>query len=170
MLFRSWKFNIITSGAGGTIDLIGSAFVHTYTGGGAIGGSIDALTFSLDNVAKAAITSLSIFDNSNSLGFFAGPNLEATLETGDADNQGKFIFTNAVMPITDATQVMCSIGWRNSPQALPTYTAEVAIDDQGQAPINIESRYQRAHIRIIAGTSWTFARGVQADSQQAGER
>ena len=166
----TWKFNVITSGAGGTIDLIGSAFVHAYTGGGAIGGSIETLTFSLDAVGRAAITSISIFDMDNNLGFFAGPNLEATLETGDADGEGKFIFTNAVMPITDATQVMVSIGYRNSPQSLPSYTAESAIDDQGQAPINIESRYQRAHVRILAGSSWTYARGIQSDSQLAGER
>lgn len=163
----SWKPNIIDSTH---IELVGTSFVHAYTGGGAIGGSLDALTFSLDSVAKSSLTQLSIFDTNNALGLFAGPNLEALLETGDADGQGKFIFTNALMPITDATQVMCSIGYRNSPQAAPVYTAEVAIDDQGQASLNIESRYQRAHVRILAGSTWTFVRGVQADSQTAGDR
>jgi hypothetical protein len=163
----TWKPNIIDATH---IELVGSVFVHTYTSGGAIGGSLDALTFSLDSVAKSSTTSLSSFNSLNQLGFFNGPTLEAVMETGDADGKGQFIFTNAVMPITDATQVYCSIGYRNSPQGAVLYTAESAIDDQGQAPLDIESRYQRVHVRIVAGTAWSFARGAQTDSQLGGER
>jgi hypothetical protein len=164
----TWKPNIIDSTH---IELVGTTFVHAYVSGGTIGGSLDALGFSLDSVAKANIAQLSAFDPVNALGFFNGPTLEALLETGDADGKGQFIFTDVVMPITDASQVFVSVGWRNSPQGVVNYTTERAIDDQGQACFNpIESRYQRGRVRIVAGTAWTFARGIQPNSQLAGDR
>jgi hypothetical protein len=164
----TWKVNIIDSTH---IDLIGSTFVGVYTSGGAIGGSLDALGFSLDSVAKSSIAQLSAFDNTHSLGFFNGPTLEALLETPDADGEGQYLFTDIIMPITDATQVYCSVGWRNSPQGLPQYTKEQIVDDQGQACFNpIESRYQRGRVRIVAGSAWTFIRGIQPNTQLAGDR
>src|SRR6201999_2333995 len=39
----TWRVNIVDSTH---IDLLGSAFVHAYVSGGAIGGSLDALNFS----------------------------------------------------------------------------------------------------------------------------
>src|SRR6516165_9952013 len=119
-----WRFNIIDDTHA---DLIGSTFVHPYVSGGAIGGSIEAMTypdmggmvnptFSFDDIIKAAIAQLSAFDATHALNFFTGPALEATLETGEGDGKGKMIFTTAMRPITDATQVYCSVGFRNSPQ------------------------------------------------------
>ena len=165
-----WKPNIIDSTH---IDLVGTVWNASYvwTSGGQVGGSLDAMTFSLDTIAKSAIAQLSIFDDNNVLSFLSGPNLEAQCETGDADGEGNFLFTDVVMPITDATQVYCSVGWRNAPQAPPSYTHESMIDDQGQSPIGgIESRYQRGHVRIAYGTNWTYLRGIETDTQLAGER
>jgi len=163
-----WRFNIIDATHA---DLVGSTFVHPYVSGGAIGGSIETIPFSFDTIVKAALANLSAFDTSNVLGFFEGPTLEALLETGDADGEGQMLFTNAVRPITDATQVYCSVGWRLAVQGLLSYTAENLIDDMGMAPIDpIEARYQRGRVRIVAGSSWTFARGVEPESQVAGDR
>ena len=156
--------------------------MHPYISGGAIGGSIEAMTypgigppvnpvFSFDQIIKAAISQLSAFDGSHALNFFNGPTLEALLETGEADGKGRMLFTVAMRPITDATQVFCSVGYRNNAQAFPSYTAENPIDDMGMAPIDpIESRYQRIRVRIAAGSGWTYARGTQPDSEEAGDR
>lgn len=163
-----WSFNIIDDTHA---DLIGSAFVNTYISGGAIGGSIEDIPFSFDSVIKAAIAQLSAFDADHRMGFFSGPNMEALLETGEADGKGQFLFTERMMPITDATQTYCMVGWRNSPQAVIQYTEENMIDDVGVAPIDpIESRYQRARIRIAEGTFWSYARGVQPFTSPAGDR
>ena len=163
-----WKPNIIDSTH---IDLVGTVWVHAWTSGGQVGGSLDAMTFSLDTISKSALSQLSMFDDNAILGFFSGPNLEARLETSDADGEGSYLFTDIIMPITDATQCYCSVGWRNSPQALVQYTNESLIDDQGQAPIGgIEARYQRAHVRIAYGTNWTYLRGIETDTQLAGDR
>ena len=174
-----WRFNIVNDT---TVDEIGSTFVHPYISGGAIGGSIEAMTypgigppvnpvFSFDQIIKAAISQLSAFDGNHALNFFNGPTLEALLETGEADGKGRMLFTVAMRPITDATQVFCSVGYRNNAQAFPSYTAENPIDDMGMAPIDpIESRYQRIRVRIAAGSGWTYARGTQPDSEEAGDR
>jgi hypothetical protein len=163
-----WRFNIIDATHA---DLVGSTFINPYISGGAIGGSIETIPFSFDSIVKAALADLSAFDTSNVLGFFNGPNLEGLLETGDADGEGQMLFTNAVRPITDANQVYCSVGWRLAVQGLLNYTAENLIDDMGMSPIDpIEARYQRARVRIVAGSSWTFARGVEPETQMAGDR
>jgi hypothetical protein len=41
----------------------------------------------------------------------------------------------------------------------------------GMAPIDpIESRYQRIRVRIEAGSSWTYVRGAQPETEGAGDR
>jgi len=163
-----WRFNIIDATHA---DLVGSTFVNPYISGGAIGGSIETIPFSFDTIVKASLANLAAFDTSNVLGFFDGPSLEALLETGDADAEGQMIFTNAIRPITDANQVYCSVGWRLSVSGLLNYTAENLIDDMGMSPIDpIEARYQRGRVRIVAGSSWSFARGIEPEVQTAGDR
>lgn len=163
----TWRVNIINSTH---IDLVGSAFVHAYVSGGAIGGSLDALPFSLDSVAKSATAQLSAFSPTHKLGFFNGANIEATMETPEQDGEGQMIFTSGLRPVTDCAASMCSVGWRNNPNATVAYTTEAAIDDMGWAPQLVESRYQRGKLRCPAGASWSYARGLQPDGQAAGER
>lgn len=163
----SWRVNIIDSTH---IDLIGSAFVHAYVSGGAIGGSLDALPFSLDSISKSAVAQLSAFGPTHKLGFFSGANLEATMETPEQDGEGQMIFTSGLRPITDCAASMCSIGWRNNPNASVAYTNEAAIDEMGWAPQLVEARYQRGKLRCPAGASWSYAKGLQPDGQAAGDR
>lgn len=163
----SWRVNIIDATH---IDLIGSSFANAYVSGGAIGGSLDALTFSLDSVPKSFVAQLSAFNSAHKLGFFVGANIEATMETPEQDGEGQMIFTSGLRPITDCVASLCSIGWRNNPNAAIAYTTEAAIDDMGWAPQIIEARYQRGKLRCPAGASWSYARGLQPDSQAAGDR
>jgi hypothetical protein len=164
----TWAVNIIDSMH---IDLIGSSFVHAYVSGGAIGGSLDALTFSLDSVSKSSTAQLSAFDPAHSLGFFSGQNLEATMETAQVDAGGQMVFTTQLIPIADCSNVYGSIGIRNNPYSAITYTAESLIDDMGQISINpIETRYQRMKLRFPAGATWTYSKGVRPDTQISGDR
>lgn len=163
----TWKVNIIDSTH---IDLIGSAFVHAYVSGGAIGGSLDALGFSLDSIAKSNVAALSAVSSTNRVGFFNGPNLEAIMETPEVDGEGVMIFTTGMRAISDANNGICSIGYRNNPSSAITYGPEAVVDSTGWSPQLIESRYQKGRLRIPYGTSWTFAKGLQPDGQGAGER
>jgi hypothetical protein len=161
-----WAVNIIDSTH---IDLIGSVFVHAYVSGGAIGGSLDALTFPLDSLAKSAIAALSAFGVTNMLGFYEGPNLEAILTSDEVDGEGTMLFTSGLRPITDCEAAEMSVGYRISKNATVVFTDEFPIDETGWAPALIESRYQRVKMRAPYGSSWTYALGAQPDGQGAGD-
>src|SRR5262249_6091215 len=51
----------------------------------AISSSIDALTFSLDDVAVSGLPKFAMWDSTGSLGFSTGSNLEATLDTAEQE-------------------------------------------------------------------------------------
>lgn len=163
----TWQFTIVDSTH---IDLIGSAFTHAYTSGGAIGGSLDALPFSLDSISTAAIAALAAMSADNELAFFTGDNMEAIVETAEQDGEGQLLFISGARPITDAASGMVSIGGRLNAQSAVAYSGESAIDTRtGLAPLLVETRYARGRFRIPAAASWTFARGMQPEAQLAGE-
>lgn len=161
----SWHFTIIDSTH---IDLVGSAFVNAYVSGGAIGGSLDALPFSLDSISKSAISALSAVSSLHAVGFFNGTNMEAQIETTSVD-LGQMMFIAGMRVMTDSPDALISVGSRLSPQATVAYSSETALDNQGYAPQLVETRYARAKCRIPAGSPWTYARSVQPDAQPAGE-
>jgi hypothetical protein len=161
-----WTVNIIDATH---IDLIGSTFVHAYTQGGIIGGSLDALPFSLDSISKASVAQLSGVGTDSTIGFFTGPYLEAIMETAEGDPEGQTVEINGVRPITDCATAVCSVGGRMSPSGVVSYTPEQVVDDQGWSAQLAESRYVRGRTRIPAGAAWTFATGMQPDVAIAGE-
>ena len=144
-------------------------FTHAWVSGGQIGGSLDALNFSLDSISNAAQAQLSAMSSAHQAGFFTGPNLEAILETEEQDSQGDMIFIDSMIPITNCGTVLGSIGFRNTAQAAVTYTAEQPVDVRGYCSQLCEARYARARLRMPFGATWNFARGVQPSVQQAGD-
>lgn len=162
----TWKFNVINATH---IDLVGSAFVNAYVSGGHIGGSLDALPFSLDSVSKAAVAALAAFSSAHKLGFFSGSNIEAIIETGEQDLEGRLVFVQIVRPLTDSPDAAISIGCRLNANASSTYTDESTVDANGNCGITVETRYAKARLRIPAASTWTFARGVQPEAMPAGE-
>lgn len=163
----TWKFTVIDSTH---IDLVGSAFVHAYTSGGAIGGSLDALPFSLDSVSVAAAAQLSAVGPTGQVGFFSGSNIEAIVETSEQDQEGNMAFVKWLRPITDCSAAVFSLGHRGSPQSSVVYTSEAAINTQGQVPFVLEDRYIKARFRAPAGSTWTYTRGVQPTPGPAGSQ
>ena len=164
----NWQFTIISSTQ---IDLKASTFTNNYTTGGAIGGSLDQLPFSLDTISSAALAQLSLIDGTHSLGFFTGANLEAQLETTQKDGMGRRMFITATRPLTDAGTVEVSIGWRDTAQSTVAYTAETLVNDIGLCPVDgggIDARYARAKARIPAGSTWTYAMGIQPEFTPTG--
>lgn len=169
----TWRVNIIDSTH---IDLIGSAFVHAYTGGGAIGGSLDAMKQSLDSFSSAVVAQLSVCTANNKIGFFTGPNMEAIMETPEADGEGRLLTISDLRPITDCSIAVVNVGHRINQSAAVVYTDEVTIDDEGEAGVitgnayGIETRYARGRLRCPAGASWSYARGIQPNAGLAGTR
>lgn len=148
---------------------INVAFVHAWVSGGRIGGSLDALPFSLDSISTAAVARLSAVGPTRQLGFFDGPNIEAILETAEEDDPGPYLFIADVAPITDSPDAMCSVGYRMRLQDTVLYTAETLVTANGICPQIIEAQYAKARLRIPAGSVWKYARGILPNVQAAGE-
>src|SRR5262249_46169016 len=96
------------------LDLQGSTFVHPYVSGGLVGGVLDQLPFSLDDVSLASLTQLSAVNSSHMVGFFSGATMEAILETPEQDGMGRRLQIGALRPITDSPDALCSVAHRAS--------------------------------------------------------
>ena len=127
----------------------------------AISGSLDALTFSLDDVSTASLSQLSAVNSAHRLGFFTGANLEATMVTAEKGGDGKRIFVRGFRPITDAASVYGSVSKRETAQATASYSDETPVNAIGMCPQRVSTRYARGRIRIPAGTSWSYALGIE---------
>lgn len=137
----------------------------------AISGSLDALTFSLDEVSVAASATLSAVGLGHQLGFFTGANLEATLETSEQAVPGRRGRLKGFRPVTDAAACYGAIGARETLQEQAiAYSAEQAVNGRGLCPANVSTRLARARLRIPAGTTWTFATGVEPEFAPEGKR
>lgn len=156
------------TGSGPYVITTNVAFVGAYTSGGTVAGSLDALTFSLDSISVAAAASLAQVGPDGMLGFFTGPNIEAILETAEQDADD-FVFLDGITPYTDASAALGSIGYRNQAQAEITYTGESAVNSRGDCPVNLEAQYMKCRIRIPAGSTWKYARGIKPNVQAAGD-
>lgn len=165
----NWTITVID---GTHFDLQGSAFVHNYTSGGVVGGSLDALPFSLDDISLASLAQISMVDPNHTVGFFSGDNLEAVMETADQDGTGRRFSVGPMRPITDAASVVCSVGARDTldQNVAPTYSAETPKNTIGVCPQRIDTRYPRGRMRIPAADVWSYARGLEPEFRMTGGR
>lgn len=134
-----------------------------------ISSSIDALTFSLDDVSTAALSKLSLASTDHKIGFFSGTNLEATLDTSEQAG-GRRFRVKGFRPITDAVTCYGSIGARETTQSSIAYSIEQAVNGKGLCPANVSTRMARGRLRIPSATTWTFATGVEPEYAQEGKR
>ena len=135
--------------------------------------SIESLNLgSLDSISNVSQITLAAVSTANTFGFFSGPNLQATLETPEQGGDGKRLFNRGFRVVSDATtgSILGSASYRENPQAVRNYTAEVAINALGVAPLRVSTRYSRDKIRIPQATTWTYAAGVEADNVPDGTR
>jgi len=143
----------------------------TLEGLDSISGSIDALTFSLDDVVTSPVSYLAIFDSSHRLNFLSGANLEATLDTAEHEiDGGRRARVKGFRPDTDAATAYGSIGARETIQASPSYSSEQLVNGKGLCPANVSTRLARGRLRIPAGTTWSFATGIEPQFAQEGKR
>jgi hypothetical protein len=153
----NWPFTIVDATH---IDLTGSAFVHVYAGGGAIGGSLDQLPFSLDTISNGALAQLSGVSGAHAVGFYAGSNLAATLQTAEQGGAQR-IRVQGLRPITDAAVGLGAVAYRDTLQSVPTLSPATPIDALGLCPQNLSTRYARGQLVVPYGASWSFAAGIE---------
>lgn len=162
----TWAFTVVDPTH---IDLTGSVFANAYISGGKIGGSLDALPFSLDSVSKSAVAALAAFNPDHKLSFFNGANLEAIIVTSEQELGGDTMFVSGFRPVTDAPGCGITVGTRFSPQEVVAWDAEEIIDSTGFTGNLAEARYLRGKLRVPAATTWRYARELQYEGQPAGE-
>ena len=132
--------------------------------------NLDALIPSLDTFGSGKNPSLGAVDNSHTMGFFSGPSLEATVESAEYGQPNQRTMIQSYRPITDAPTMYGAVTFRENMQALPQTTTEQPMDAIQQVPARISTRYARAHVRIPAGTVWTFINSVEPESVPDGAR
>jgi hypothetical protein len=161
----TWTITVVT---GTTLDLQGSTFSGTYTSGGIIGGSIDAMTFPWDDYSTASLPTISAFNTSSELGFFAGDTLEATLESAEQSLDGRRMLVNGIWPHTDAATVYGRVVTRSTLHGTDAEGTENLLNDDGFIPLLGEGRYVRGRVRIPAATSWSWSSGFDPDFVRGG--
>lgn len=129
-----------------------------------ISSSLDALTLSLDSYATAVQPQIAQFNASHVLGFFAGSNLEATMESAEQGTDEQRITVRGFRPVTDAATLYGSASYRDTPSATVTAGTEVLVNSRtGRCDMMRDTRYSRFKVRIPAATTWTFCAGVVPD-------
>lgn len=157
----TWKFTVINSTH---IDLVGSTFTNAYVSGGQIGGSLDAMTLSLDSYATAVQPQLAQFNGSGVLGFFSGAPMEGIIQGSEQGTDGQRVTLRGFRPITDAPTLYGSVSYRDTQAATPVVGREIAMSARtGRVDMMRDSRYQRYQVRIPAGTNWTYCSGYEPD-------
>ena len=108
--------------------------------------------------------------SAHAVSLFRGASLEATLTTAEqgADDQSRF-FVRALRPICDAPAAFGSIA-RRDPAGRRGLRRESSINRVGECAQRVSTRYARARLRIPAGTSWSYATGVEADTAPEGQQ
>lgn len=140
----------------------------TLEGLDSISTNIDSMTLSLDDYATAVQPQLAQFDNTNTLGFFSGQSMEATIQTGEQGGDDQRLNIRGFRPIIDAQTVMGLLSYRDTQQAPSISTDEMGLSRIGKIDIRRDTRYGRFQIRVPAGTNWTFAAGIVPDFSQGG--
>jgi hypothetical protein len=165
----SWPFSIHDSTH---IDLTGSSSTGlNYTSGGSIGGALDALKLSLDSFSTSPLSAISLANSTHVVGFFAGANLEATLQTAEQElDEAYRMRIQNVRPITDCASAAVSIITRERLQNDPVTSAEAVVDSLGNCSLNVSTRLARGKMRNPAGTTWTYAAGLRPDLEREGKQ
>ncbi len=135
-----------------------------------VSSSIDALTFSLDDVSTSALAKLAAVNTAHKAGFYSGAAIEATLDTSEQSLAGTRVRVKGFRPTTDASGCYGAVGSRETLQGSVTYSTEQVVNVRGLIPANVSTRLARARVRIPASTNWSFASGVEPDFVREGAR
>jgi hypothetical protein len=97
----------------------------------------------------------------HTLGFYAGANLAATLQTAEQGDGARRLRVQGLRPVTDVLAALGAVAYRDTLQAAPTVSPATPIDALGRCPQNVSTRYARGQVVIPYGASWSFAAGIE---------
>lgn len=153
---------------------------YTLEGLDSVSASLDSLPFSLDSkVWQGGSPVMAAFDSSNTLCFFSGSTLEATITTQEmGDVSGGVVRTTSTYPVVDTSKALVSIGIRfrrndpttGAPAPVTWLPEQIPSSNTGRVRKNARARFHRYKVRIPAGTDWNHCQGIDVATAPAGER
>lgn len=127
-------------------------------------GNTDATMYSVDTAlfsgsGRATIAAFS--PTSHKLATFSGPNLEAIIETQEAEiSAGRRTKLTGIRPIGDGGTLSVALGYRNRINDMVTWTGYSAQNAIGVCPFRNSARYHRARVKQAAGGNWNHLQGI----------
>lgn len=113
------------------------------------------------------------FDADDRMAFFAGPNMEATVQTALFQPvPGRRFYVSGWRPLTDATTVTSRVGVAERPQDMPAFGVAGTMNSSGRVTRRASGRYARIEVSVAAGDNWDHIQGVdfvEDDIQEDGE-
>jgi hypothetical protein len=131
------------------------------------------LPYSLDSkVWQGGAPVLAAFDSSFRLGFFNGPNKQATLTTQEqGDLTGGITLISSMYPVVDSNNCTMAIGSRFKRGDTAVWTAEISpTAGTGRYDQLNAARFQSVRVTIPAAEVWQHAQGVDINAKAAGKR
>lgn len=115
---------------------------------------------------------LGAFTSDHELGFFNGDNLEATVDTGEAQlSQGQRSLVTGATPIVDgAAAPSVTLGTRDNLGSSVAWGSPQGADEDGFCEFLKDARYHRFRITVAAGTDWNHIIGIEPEFKPSGER
>jgi hypothetical protein len=132
---------------------------------------LDSFTIPLDDpILMGGQAQFGGFTSDYTYGVFAGPALQATLETGDFRlNPAGRAYVSGVEPTVDAEDLTVSVAARERPMDAAVYTSAGSLEPHGMVSLEATGRYFRAKAVVGAGDDWTIAQGLDFEVAPEGE-
>lgn len=132
---------------------------------------LENVPFSFDSrVWSGGNRTLGGFSTAHKVGFFAGANKAATLETTEvAINPGGRTFVQSVIAVTDSTGVYARLKTRKNQFGALTLSSSATFGSQtNEIPFHVDDRFHRVELSIAAGSTWQLVQGIQFRARPSG--
>jgi hypothetical protein len=154
-------------------ELIYPALSEAWTleGIGLVYSTIESVPISFDSRAwTGGAAYMGIFNSSHQLCSLAGSNLAATMTTADVEpSKGRRSIITNLRPLCDTSAATITCQSRERFADSEALTSSAAMQSNGDVPLLSSGRFHRLQIDIPAGTTWTFANGLDIDAEDDGE-
>lgn len=134
-------------------------------------GTLETIDLSLDSSFwKGGAPLLSVFQDDNKIAYFSGSNMAATFVTADGRMDGRRQHVTATRPDIDSVATTVEIAARERDGDTVTYSDAESMEDTGEVPAWASGNYFRARVKVPAGETWTFAKGIETMNNDMGTR
>lgn len=123
----------------------------------------DATSYLLDSnpFSGSGDDQLAAFTPNFTLATFSGSNMEATVDTAEAQiSPGRQTFIREVWPSCDGGTLSVNLATRDRPNDAIAWSGAVAQNSTGFCPFRSRGRFHRARLIVAAGGTWTHLQGL----------